>query len=235
MDNNGVNADPLELEKFSQLAHHWWDPNSEFKPLHEINPLRLNYIDQVSGGLSRRRVVDVGCGGGILSESMAARGANVIGIDLSDKALKVAKLHLLESGHQVDYRKITVESLATEHPQHFDIVTCMEMIEHVPDPASVIKSCAQLVKPGGWVFFSTINRNPKAYLFAIIGAEYILKLLPRGTHEYAKFIKPSELAHMARDAGLAETKIIGMTYNPITKIYALEPDTSVNYIMAFQA
>lgn len=235
MDNNGVNADPLELEKFSQLAHHWWDPNSEFKPLHEINPLRLNYIDQVSGGLSGRRVVDVGCGGGILSESMAARGANVIGIDLSDKALKVAKLHLLESGHQVDYRKITVESLATEHPQHFDIVTCMEMIEHVPDPASVIKSCAQLVRPGGWVFFSTINRNPKAYLFAIIGAEYILKLLPRGTHEYAKFIKPSELAHMARDAGLAETKIIGMTYNPITKIYALEPDTSVNYIMAFQA
>ena len=151
------------------------------------------------------------------------------------KALKVAKLHLLESGHQVDYRKITVESLATEHPQHFDVVTCMEMIEHVPDPASVIKSCAQLVKPGGWVFFSTINRNPKAYLFAIIGAEYILQLLPRGTHEYAKFIKPSELGHMARDAGLAETKIIGMTYNPITKIYALEPDTSVNYIMAFQA
>lgn len=235
MDNNGVNADPLELEKFSQLAHHWWDPNSEFKPLHEINPLRLNYIDQVSGGLRGKHVVDVGCGGGILSESMAARGANVTGIDLSDKALKVAKLHLLESGHQVDYRKITVESLATEHPQHFDVVTCMEMIEHVPDPASVIKSCAQLVKPGGWVFFSTINRNPKAYLFAIIGAEYILQLLPRGTHEYAKFIKPSELGHMARDAGLAETKITGMTYNPITKIYALEPDTSVNYIMAFQA
>lgn len=235
MDNNGVNADPLELEKFSQLAHHWWDPNSEFKPLHEINPLRLNYIDQVSSGLSGKHVVDVGCGGGILSESMAARGANVTGIDLSDKALKVAKLHLLESGHQVDYRKITVESLATEHPQHFDVVTCMEMIEHVPDPASVIKSCAQLVKPGGWVFFSTINRNPKAYLFAIIGAEYILQLLPRGTHEYAKFIKPSELGHMARDAGLAETKITGMTYNPITKIYALEPDTSVNYIMAFQA
>ena len=235
MDNNGVNADPLELEKFSQLAHHWWDPNSEFKPLHEINPLRLNYIDQVSGGLRGKHVVDVGCGGGILSESMAARGANVTVIYLSYSALKVAKLHLLESGHQVDYRKITVESLATEHPQHFDVVTCMEMIEHVPDPASVIKSCAQLVKPGGWVFFSTINRNPKAYLFAIIGAEYILQLLPRGTHEYAKFIKPSELGHMARDAGLAETKITGMTYNPITKIYALEPDTSVNYIMAFQA
>ncbi|TXI21334.1 MAG: bifunctional 2-polyprenyl-6-hydroxyphenol methylase/3-demethylubiquinol 3-O-methyltransferase UbiG [Nitrosomonas sp.] len=235
MDNNGINADPLELEKFSQLAHHWWDPNSEFKPLHEINPLRLNYIDQVSSGLSGKSVVDVGCGGGILSESMAARGANVTGIDLSDKALKVAKLHLLESGHQVDYRKITVEMLATEHPRHFDVVTCMEMIEHVPDPASVIKSCAQLVKPSGWVFFSTLNRNPKAYLFAIIGAEYILKLLPRGTHEYAKFIKPSELAHMARDAGLTEARIIGMTYNPITKIYALESDTSVNYIMAFQA
>ncbi len=235
MDNNGINADPLELEKFSQLAHHWWDPNSEFKPLHEINPLRLNYIDQVSGGISGKSVVDVGCGGGILSESIAALGANVSGIDLSDKALKVAKLHLLESGHQVDYRKITVEMLATEHPRHFDVVTCMEMIEHVPDPASVIKSCAQLVKPSGWVFFSTLNRNPKAYLFAIIGAEYILKLLPRGTHEYAKFIKPSELAHMARDAGLTEARIIGMTYNPITKIYALESDTSVNYIMAFQA
>ena len=235
MDNNGINADPLELEEFSQLAHHWWDPNSEFKPLHEINPLRLNYIDQICGGLSEKFVVDVGCGGGILSESMAARGANVTGIDLSDKALKVAKLHLLESGHQVDYRKITVEMLAIERPQYFDVVTCMEMIEHVPDPASVIISCAQLVKPGGWIFFSTINRNPKAYLFAIIGAEYILKLLPRGTHEYAKFIKPSELAHMARNAGLIETRIIGMTYNPITKIYALEPDTSVNYIMAFQA
>lgn len=234
MKNDGINADPMELEKFSQLAHHWWDPNSEFKPLHEINPLRLNYIDEIVG-LNGKTVVDVGCGGGILSESMAARGAKVTGIDLSDKALKVAKLHLLESGYQVDYRKITVEALATELPQRYDAVTCMEMLEHVPDPASVIQSCANLVKRGGWVFFSTLNRNPKAYLYAIIGAEYVLRLLPRGTHEYAKFIKLSELAHMARAAGLMESGIIGMTYNPITKVYALEPDTSVNYIMAFQA
>ncbi|SFM67839.1 3-demethylubiquinone-9 3-methyltransferase [Nitrosomonas nitrosa] len=233
MDNDGINADPMELEKFSQLAHRWWDPNSEFKPLHDINPLRLNYIDQLAG-LEGKKVLDVGCGGGILSESMAARGAETTGIDLSDKALKVAKLHLLESGNQVDYRKITVEKLAQELPHHFDIVTCMEMLEHVPDPASVIQACADLTKPGGWVFFSTINRNPKSYLYAIIGAEYILKLLPRGTHEYAKFLKPSELARMARNAGLSDAKIIGMTYNPITKIYALEPDTSVNYIMAFR-
>lgn len=235
MDNDGINADPMELEKFSQLAHHWWDPNSEFKPLHEINPLRLNYIDEIIGGLSEKTVVDVGCGGGILSESMAARGASVTGIDLSDKALKVAKLHLLESGNQVDYRKITVEALATERPRYYDVITCMEMLEHVPDPASVIQSCARLVKSGGWVFFSTLNRNPKSYLYAIIGAEYILRLLPRGTHEYAKFIKPSELAHMARSAGLMESGIVGMTYNPITKVYALEADTSVNYIMAFRA
>ncbi|MFO7579527.1 bifunctional 2-polyprenyl-6-hydroxyphenol methylase/3-demethylubiquinol 3-O-methyltransferase UbiG [Nitrosomonas halophila] len=234
MENDGINADPLELEKFSQLAHRWWDPQSEFKPLHEINPLRLNFIDEMAG-LKGKAVVDVGCGGGILSESMAAHGAQVTGIDLSDKALKVAKLHLLESGHQVDYRKITVEALATEQPHHYDIVTCMEMLEHVPDPASVIHSCSRLAKPGGWVFFSTLNRNPKSYLFAIIGAEYVLNLLPRGTHEYAKFIKPSELALMARNAGLMETKIIGMTYNPLTKVYALEADTSVNYIMAFQA
>lgn len=234
MENDGINADPLELEKFSQLAHRWWDPQSEFKPLHEINPLRLNFIDEMAG-LKGKTVVDVGCGGGILSESMAARDAQVTGIDLSDKALKVAKLHLLESGHQVDYRKITVESLATEQPHHYDIVTCMEMLEHVPDPASVIHSCSRLVKPGGWVFFSTLNRNPKSYLFAIIGAEYVLNLLPRGTHEYAKFIKPSELALMARNAGLMETKIIGMTYNPLTKVYALEADTSVNYIMACRA
>lgn len=235
MENDGINADPIELEKFSQLAHRWWDPNSEFKPLHEINPLRLDYIDQLSGGLEGKAAVDVGCGGGILSEAMAARGANTTGIDLSDKALKVAKLHLLESGHQVDYRKITVEMLAKEQPHHFDIVTCMEMLEHVPDPASVIRACAQLAKPGGWVFFSTINRNPKAYLYAILGAEYILKLLPRGTHEYAKFIKPSELARMARIAGLNDARIIGITYNPLTKVYALESDTSVNYIMAFRA
>lgn len=234
MKNNGINADPAELEKFNQLAHRWWDPNSEFKPLHEINPLRLGYIDEIAG-LSGKAVVDVGCGGGILSESMATHGAAVTGIDLGDKALKVAKLHLLESGNQVDYRKITVEALAAEQPHHYVVVTCMEMLEHVPDPASVIQSCARLVKSGGWVFFSTLNRNPKSYLYAILGAEYILHLLPRGTHEYAKFIKPSELAHMARTAGLMESGIIGMTYNPFTKIYALEADTSVNYIMAFQA
>ncbi|MCB1983998.1 MAG: bifunctional 2-polyprenyl-6-hydroxyphenol methylase/3-demethylubiquinol 3-O-methyltransferase UbiG [Burkholderiales bacterium] len=233
MKDDGINADPLELEKFSQLAHRWWDPNSEFKPLHEINPLRMNYIDELAG-LEGKKVLDVGCGGGILSEGMASRGAVVTGIDLSDKALKVAKLHLLESGQQVEYRKITTESLAKEQPQHYDIVTCMEMLEHVPDPMSIIRSCAKLTKPGGWVFFSTINRNPKSYLFAIIGAEYILKLLPRGTHEYANFIKPSELARMARNAGLTDEKLIGMTYNPFTKVYALGSDTDVNYIMAYR-
>lgn len=234
MENDGINADPMELEKFSQLAHRWWDPNSEFKPLHEINPLRLNYIEELAG-LDGKNVLDVGCGGGILSEGMAARGANVTGIDLSDRALKVAKLHLLESGRQVEYRKITTESIAKEQPHHYDIVTCMEMLEHVPEPISIVKACANLTKPGGWVFFSTINRNPKSYLFAIIGAEYILNLLPRGTHEYAKFIKPAELARMARNADLSEEKIIGMTYNPFSKIYALESDTSVNYILAYRA
>ncbi|MCH9639028.1 MAG: bifunctional 2-polyprenyl-6-hydroxyphenol methylase/3-demethylubiquinol 3-O-methyltransferase UbiG [Betaproteobacteria bacterium] len=234
MEKDGINADPLELEKFSQLAHRWWDPNSEFRPLHEINPLRMNYISDLVGGLEGKTILDVGCGGGILSEGMAACGANVTGIDLSDKALKVAKLHLLESGHQVDYRKITVESLASEQPQHYDIVTCMEMLEHVPDPMSIIRSCAQLTKSGGWVFFSTINRNPKSYLFAIIGAEYVLKLLPRGTHEYSKFIKPSELARMARNAELTDEELIGMTYNPFTKVYALESDSSVNYIMHYR-
>jgi 2-polyprenyl-6-hydroxyphenyl methylase / 3-demethylubiquinone-9 3-methyltransferase len=234
MENDGINADPMELEKFSQLAHRWWDPNSEFKPLHEINPLRLNYIEELAG-LEGKNILDVGCGGGILSEGMAARGANVTGIDLSDKALKVAKLHLLESGRQVEYRKITVESIAKEQPHHYDVVTCMEMLEHVPDPISIVKACANLTKPGGWVFFSTINRNPKSYLFAIIGAEYILNLLPRGTHEYAKFIKPAELARMARSAALSDEKIIGMTYNPFSKVYALESDTSVNYILAYRA
>jgi len=203
--------------------------------LHEINPLRLNYIDELVGGLEGKTVLDVGCGGGILSEGMVSKGADVTGIDLSEKALKVAKLHLLESGHQVDYRKISVESLAKEQPQHYDVVTCMEMLEHVPDPMSVIRSCTQLTKPNVWVFFSTINRNPKAYLFAIIGAEYVLKLLPRGTHEYAKFIKPSELSRMARNAGLTDEKLIGMTYNPLTKVYALEDDTDVNYIMAYRS
>ncbi len=234
MNNSNLNVDAQELDKFAQLAHRWWDPNSEFKPLHDINPLRLDYVDQAAG-LAGKAVLDVGCGGGILAESMAARGAQVTGIDLGEKALKVAKLHLLESGHQVDYRKITVESLAQEQPQHYDVVTCMEMLEHVPDPMSIIRSCAQLAKPNGWVFFSTINRNPKAYLFAIIGAEYILKLLPRGTHEYTKFIKPSELARMARNAGLTDEKLIGMTYNPITKVYALEDDSDVNYIMAYRS
>ncbi len=229
-----VNVDPLELEKFSQLAHRWWDPHSEFKPLHEINPLRLDYIDRFAG-LAGKAVLDVGCGGGILSESMAGRGAQVTGIDLGDKPLKVAKLHLLETGKTVNYRKLAVEDLAKEQPQHYDVVTCMEMLEHVPSPASIVHACAELAKPGGWIFFSTINRNPKSYLFAVIGAEYILNLLPRGTHDYAKFIKPSELARMAREAGLDIKEIIGMTYNPITKVYALEPDSDVNYIMAFRA
>ncbi len=230
----GVNVDLLELDKFNQLAHHWWDPNSEFKPLHEINPLRLDYIDGFAG-LAEKTVLDVGCGGGILSEGMAGRGAHVTGIDLGAKAIKVAKLHLLESGMRVTYRKIAVEALAKEQPHHFDVVTCMEMLEHVPDPASIVRACAKLAKPGGWVFFSTINRNPKSYLFAVIGAEYVLNLLPKGTHDYAKFIKPSELARMAREAGLNVEELVGMTYNPITKVYALEQDTDVNYIMAFRA
>lgn len=233
-ESNNPNVDPLELEKFSQLAHRWWDPNSEFKPLHEINPLRLNYIDR-HARLDGKTVLDVGCGGGILSESMAERGADVTGIDLGDKALKVAKLHLLESGIKVNYRKIAVETLAGEQPHHYDVITCMEMLEHVPDPESTVRACAELAKPGGWVFFSTINRNPKSYLFAVIGAEYVLNLLPKGTHDYAKFIKPSELARIARAAGLYGEEIIGMTYNPITKVYALGRDTDVNYIMGFRA
>lgn len=225
------NVDPLEIDKFSALAHRWWDPSSEFKPLHEINPLRLNYID-ATAGLAGKHVLDVGCGGGILSESMAARGAEVVGIDLSEKALKVAKLHLLESGIKVDYRLIAVEQLSQVSPQHFDVITCMELLEHVPNPASTVKACAELVKPGGRVFFSTINRNPKAYLFAVIGAEYLLNLLPRGTHDYAKFIKPSELARYCRDAGLTVETVIGMTYNPFTQRYKLEQNTDVNYIIS---
>ena len=225
------NADPVEIEKFSQLAHKWWDPQSEFKPLHEINPLRLNYIDRFAD-LADKTVLDVGCGGGILSESMAGLKANVTGIDLSDKALQVAKLHLLESGKQVNYRKIAVEAMAAEQPGQFDVVTCMEMLEHVPDPASVIAACAKLVKPDGWVFFSTLNRNPKSYLFAVLGAEYVLNMLPRGTHDYAKFIKPSELAQSCRHAGLNVTDLIGLSYNPLSKIYALGKDTDVNYMVA---
>ena len=225
------NADQVELDKFSALAHRWWDPNSEFKPLHDINPLRLDWID-AKVGLSGKAVLDVGCGGGILAESMAGRGAQVTGIDLSEKALKVAKLHKLESGVAVDYRLVSAEDLAAEQPDGFDVVTCREMLEHVPDPASTVAACARLVKPGGWVFFSTINRNPKSYLFAIVGAEYILNLLPRGTHDWAKFIRPSELTGFARHAGLEAVELIGMTYNPLTKVYKLEQDTDVNYLLA---
>jgi len=226
-----TNADPLELEKFSQLAHRWWDASSEFKPLHEINPLRLEYINNIVP-LSGKAVLDVGCGGGILSESMAGLGAQVTGIDLGDKALQVAKLHLLESGKKVEYRKISVEALAADNPGSYDVVTCMEMLEHVPDPASTVRACAQLVKPGGHVFFSTLNRNPKSYLFAVIGAEYLLNLLPRGTHDYAKFIKPSELAQFCRNADLNVTEISGMSYNPMNKVYSLGKDTDVNYLFA---
>jgi len=226
-----MNADPLELQKFSELAHRWWDPTSEFRPLHEINPLRLEWINALVP-LSGKRVVDVGCGGGILAESMAKKGATVTGIDLSEKALKVAELHSLESGVPVRYEMIAAEDLAAREASQCDVVTCMEMLEHVPDPSAVVRACATLVKPGGHVFFSTINRNPKSYLFAIIGAEYVLRLLPRGTHDYAKFIKPAELSQFARHAKLEVTAIKGMTYNPITKIYSLNQDTDVNYLIA---
>lgn len=224
------NADPLELDKFSQLAHRWWDPQSEFRPLHEINPLRLDWIEQ-HAGLTGKTVLDIGCGGGILSESMAQAGASVTGIDLSEKALGVARLHLLESGGKVDYRMVSAEALAAESPGTFDVVTCMEMLEHVPDPASVIASCSALVKPGGHVFFSTLNRNLKSYVLAVIGAEYILGLLPRGTHDYAKFIKPSELSRWAKSVALEPDELIGMTYNPLTKKYSLGRDTDVSYLM----
>jgi len=225
-----LNADPAELEKFGDLAHRWWDPNSEFKPLHDINPLRLDWIDKHLG-LAGKRILDVGCGGGLLSEGMALRGAEVTGIDLSEKPLSVAKLHLLETGQKVDYRKISVEALADEMPEAFDAVTCLEMLEHVPDPSSIIASCARLVKPGGQVFFSTLNRNPKSYLFAVIGAEYLLQMLPKGTHDYAKFIKPSELARWAKMARLEPAEVIGMSYNLLNKQYSLGNDTSVNYLM----
>lgn len=224
------NADPQELEKFSQLAHRWWDPASEFRPLHEINPLRLEWIDAIAG-LAGKVVLDIGCGGGILSESMAARGAYVTGIDLSDKALGVARLHLLESGRVVDYQKQSAEEHAVEAPEKYDIVTCMEMLEHVPDPSSIVAACSRLVKPGGHVFFSTLNRNPKAYLLAVIGAEYVLNLLPKGTHEYAKFIKPSELARWAKSVGLEPDELIGMSYNPLTGIYRLTENTDVNFLL----
>ena len=226
------NADQAELDKFSQLAHRWWDANSEFKPLHDINPLRLEWIFGLAGGLQGKRVVDVGCGGGILSESMARQGAQVTGIDLAEKPLKVAKLHQLESGVQVDYRLIAAEDLAAAEPEGFDVVTCMEMLEHVPDPVSIMAACARMAKPDGWVFFSTLNRNPKSYLFAIVGAEYVLNMLPKGTHDWSKFIKPHELAAFARQAGLDSVELMGMTYNPFLKTYRLERNTDVNYMLA---
>ena len=227
-----TNVDAQELAKFSALAHRWWDPQSEFRPLHEINPLRLKWIDDCAG-LPGKAVVDVGCGGGILAEAMASRAAKVLGIDLAGKPLGVARLHALESGTaNLEYREIAVEQLADEGPASFGVVTCMEMLEHVPDPAAVVQACATLVKPGGWIFFSTLNRNPKSFLFAIIGAEYVLRLLPRGTHEYARFIRPSELARWSRDAGLALQGSRGMEYNPLTRRYWLSGDTSVNYLLA---
>jgi 2-polyprenyl-6-hydroxyphenyl methylase/3-demethylubiquinone-9 3-methyltransferase len=227
-----LNADPAELAKFSELAHRWWDPESEFAPLHRINPLRLEWIQGLAP-LAGQRALDVGCGGGILADAMARKGASVLGVDLSTKALKVAQLHALEAQTpNVAYREVAAEALAAEAPGSFDVVTCMEMLEHVPDPASVVRACATLVKPGGWVFFSTLNRNPKSWLFAIVGAEYVLNLLPKGTHEYRKFIRPSELARDCREAGLEVLHTRGMEYNPLTKRYWLSGDTSVNYLFA---
>jgi 2-polyprenyl-6-hydroxyphenyl methylase/3-demethylubiquinone-9 3-methyltransferase len=226
-----MNADPLELQKFSDLAHRWWDPTSEFRPLHEINPLRLEWIN-ARVPLAGKVVADIGCGGGILAESMAKKGAKVTGIDLSEKALKVADLHSLESGVQVRYEMIAAEQLAARESESYDVVTCMEMLEHVPDPAAIVHACAKLVKPGGHVFFSTINRNLKAYLFAVVGAEYLLRLLPKGTHDYAKFITPAELAQFIRHAGLTLHRLKGLSYNPLTKMYSLNQDTDVNYLVA---
>jgi 2-polyprenyl-6-hydroxyphenyl methylase/3-demethylubiquinone-9 3-methyltransferase len=227
-----TNADPQELAKFGELAHRWWDPESEFRPLHQINPLRLDWIDS-QARLSGKKVVDIGCGGGILSDAMARKGADVLGIDLSTKVLKVAQLHAMEAGTpSVQYREVAAEALAAEQPAQFDVVTCMEMIEHVPDPSSIVQACATLVKPGGWVFFSTINRNPKSFLFAIVGAEHLLKMLPKGTHEYGRFVRPSELAQWCRDAALDITATRGMEHNPLTGRYWLSADTSVNYLVA---
>ena len=226
-----MNVDQSEIAKFSALAHRWWDPNSEFKPLHAINPLRLGWIKSFVN-LDGKKVVDIGCGGGILAESISQSGAETTGIDLSDKALKVAQLHALEVGANLTYRSISAEALADEQPEHYDVVTCMEMLEHVPDPASVVRACARLCKPGGTLFFSTLNRNPKSYLFAIIGAEYILKLLPKGTHEYAKFIKPSELVAFTRQADLDMLGMKGLSYNPLTQVYSLNDDVDVNYMIA---
>jgi 2-polyprenyl-6-hydroxyphenyl methylase/3-demethylubiquinone-9 3-methyltransferase len=226
-----MNVDHSEIAKFSALAHRWWDPNSEFKPLHAINPLRLGWIKSFVN-LEGKKVVDIGCGGGILAESISQSGADTTGIDLSEKALKVAELHALEVGANLTYRSISAEELAEEQAEQYDVVTCMEMLEHVPDPMSVVRACANLCKPGGTLFFSTLNRNPKSYLFAIIGAEYILKLLPKGTHEYAKFIKPSELVAFTRNAGLEMIGIKGLSYNPLTQVYSLSDDVDVNYMIA---
>ncbi len=226
-----ANADPAELQRFSDIAHRWWDPQGSMRPLHEINPVRLEWIDRTVG-LAGKDVIDVGCGGGLLAEAMARKGARVLGIDLAAKLLRVAELHALETQTDVQYRQSSAEQLAAEAASRFDVVTCMEMLEHVPEPASVVAACSQLVRPGGHVFFSTINRNPKSFALAIVGAEYVLNLLPRGTHEYAKFIKPSELAGFARSAGLMTTEIIGMRYNPLTRRATLGADTDVNYLMA---
>ena len=232
--SNSQNVDPNEIRKFEELASRWWDKNSEFKPLHDINPLRANWIDSLAP-VAEQKVLDVGCGGGILAEALAQRGAQVTGIDMGDAPLGVAKLHQLESGLSIDYQKSTAEDFAKNHKNAFDVVTCLEMLEHVPDPSSVVRACTQMVKPGGHVFFSTINRNPKAFLFAIIGAEYVLRLLPRGTHEYAKFIRPSELANWSRDAGLQVNQMTGLLFNPLSKKYRLsDTDTDVNYMISTQ-
>ncbi len=231
--NTSANADPRELDKFGEVAHRWWDPNSEFRPLHDINPARLAWIDR-HAELKGKRVIDIGCGGGLLSEGMAALGAQITGIDLSEKALGIARLHLYESGHVVDYRLISAEAMAAETPGGFDVVTCLEMLEHVPDPASTVAACASLVKPGGQVFLSTLNRNAKAYLVAVLGAEYLLNLLPRGTHDYTRFLKPAELARLCRDAGLEVLEITGLRYNPFTREGVVGGDTDINYLLRAQ-
>ena len=232
--NPRSNVDPVELEKFASVAHRWWDPTSEFRPLHEMNPLRLSWIEAQAGDLAGRDVIDVGCGGGILAEAMASRGARVTGIDLSDKSLAVARLHGLESGIAVDYELASAEAFAAQRPAGFDVVTCMELLEHVPDPGSVVAACAALARPAGTVVFSTLNRNPKSYLLAVVGAEYLLRLLPRGTHDWAKFLRPAELAGFARRAGLTTQAIMGMEYNPLTRAFRLAADVSVNYLAAFR-